>query len=202
MKEHHIIFVPGLHDQHPFNKTLSTFILFVLKLHGTTGHIVRPNWEEGNSFKPKLKRITDTIDELHDVGHIVSLIGLSAGGSAVLNAFSERKKIVNGAVSVSARLRISKNSKPTFETATKSSKAFGESIILFEKKNKPSLSKTDKQRLMTIRQIIDGTVPSSTSLLENTNQFIAPLPGHQFGAFVIAIWAGRIMSFLNQLSKP
>lgn len=61
MKENHIIYIPGLNDQHIVNRNINKLIPLLWKFYGLNGHLLTPHWEEGNSFKPKLKKIIDII---------------------------------------------------------------------------------------------------------------------------------------------
>jgi len=200
-KEHHVIYVPGLHDQHPINKNLTRFVPLFWKPYGFQGHIVAPHWEEGKEFAPKLKRILAKIDELADQGHIVSLIGQSAGGSAVMNAYSERRNMINGVVDVTGRLREGENVSPSLEVAARSSPAFAESVLLFERKNEPTLSNQDRKKIMTIRPFWDEVVPATTVPLEGATNLVAPIPEHSIGGIAMCtIFAKRILYFLNNLA--
>src|SRR3989344_3543942 len=83
--EHHIIFIPGLGDKgFPYmNKVTTGFIKSPLGLshRGVKVHVFRPIWNTENTFAPKLDRLLKQIDELTKQGHVVSLVGQSAGGS-------------------------------------------------------------------------------------------------------------------------
>ena len=87
-----VVMVPGLGDQLPPQKKAMAWVANLWeRRYGVKCHVVEPHWEEGTKFGPKLDLIVSKIDELYDKGHRVMLLGFSAGGSAVLNAFSERK---------------------------------------------------------------------------------------------------------------
>jgi len=73
-KEHHVVYVPGLHDQHPLNRNLAKLLPLFWKSHGFYGHVVTPHWEEGNRFAPKLALITVEVDRLASERHTVFII--------------------------------------------------------------------------------------------------------------------------------
>lgn len=201
-RQHHIIYVPGLHDQHVFNRSLTKFLPRVWKSYGFYGHILAPHWEEGSSFRPKLDKIVRKIDTLSKQGHIVSLIGQSAGGSAVLNAFCERKKVVNGVINATGRLRKDEHIHPSLLTAARRSRAFGESVLLFEHVNERSLSEKDLQKIMTIRPFWDEIVPASTVPLVGATNRVIPVPEHSLGGiYIVIFFAKQLFDFLQTLAS-
>lgn len=197
-KEHHIIYVPGLHDQLFINKGLTKMLPPIWRLHGFTTHIVYPHWEEGNSFQPKLRKILQEIDELHNLGYKVSLVGQIAGGNAVLNAFTERRNIVSGVVNICGRIRAGENVRPTLEHAGRHSQAFIESVSMFEKDNEPTLTDQDRKKIMTIRPLWDETVPSSTVSIRGAKNIVIPSVEHSLsGILACTVYSGITLGFLR-----
>ncbi len=160
-KKHHVLVVPGLGGENiGFKKIVDSW-----KKYGFTPHVHDVGWKDGeNEIKPKLERLIKVIDELHSNGEIVSLVGISAGGSAVLNAFYARKNKIHRVVNVCGRLRAGQNVFPSLEFASRQSPAFGESVTLFESRE-PSLTDADRSKILTIRAIFDEVVPTSTTTL-------------------------------------
>lgn len=197
-KEHHVIYVPGLHDQWILNRTLTNLLPIFWKPQGFYPHVIQPHWEEGTVFAPKLKLVINKIDELVDNGRIVSIIGQSAGGSAALNAFCERKGVLKRAVNVTGRLRAGEKVRPTLDHAAIKSPAFKESVLLFEEQNEHLLTKEDRKRMMTIRPIWDEVVPSSTVFVEGATNLVAPMIEHSLsGALLVSVWSKTILDFLR-----
>lgn len=160
-KCHHIIVVPGLSG----NSLLFQTLVNSWRMFGFIPHVHDIGWKDSEqSFQPKLQRLVKQIDVLSKDGDIVSLVGTSAGGSAVLNAFCERKEKIHKVVSICGRLRVGKHVYPSFERATKNSKAFYESVRLCEA-NEQLLSTQDKKKFLTVRALFDEIVPPSTSTL-------------------------------------
>lgn len=196
-KEHHIIYVPGLHDQLFLNKSLTNVIPYIWRLHGFATHIVYPHWEEG-SFRPKLQKILKEIDDLYNLGHRVSLVGQSAGGSAVLNAFSERRDIISGVVNICGRMRAGENVKPTLNLAGRYSPAFIESVKLFEEINEPTLTDQDRRKIMTIRPLWDETVPKSTVPINGAKNTVLPSVEHSLsGILACTVYSGITLGLLK-----
>ena len=194
MKELHVIYVPGLRDQRFINKLLIKIISLFWKAQGFKFHIISPRWEEGKSFLPKLKLITDKIDELS--GKTVYLIGQSAGGSAVLNAYSQRKSEIAGVVNSTGRLRKGENVRPSLDHAARFSPAFKESVLLFENTNESTLTSKDRKKIVTIKPLWDETVPSSTVALKGATNITVPVVEHGFGGFFIVTLYSPVLAKL------
>lgn len=160
-KKHHLVFVPGLGGV-TFGFTL---VSRYWKRYGFIIHLHDMGWRDGdNTFVLKLKRLVLLIDTLHKDGDLVSLIGTSAGASAVLNAFYERKKSVHRVVNVCGRLKSGTGVYPTLDVASKTSPSFKESVLLFEKRE-PLFTIKERSKVLTMRALFDELVPTSTILL-------------------------------------
>ena len=105
------------------------------------------------------------IDKLVGKGNVVSLLGTSAGGSAVLNAFIERKNVVHKIINVSGRLRTG----PVTGFRSLNQKQHQVcvcTIRLFEAREE-TLSAVDRRKIMTVRALFgDELVPSETTILQ------------------------------------
>lgn len=198
-KEHHLVIVPGLSDQSLLQKKAMELLPLYWKRYGVVGHVVAPNWEDGESFKIKLRKILKVIDKLVDKGYEVSVLGLSAGGSAALNAFAERKKVLGGVVNGTGRLREGRNVRPSLAWAARNSQAFAESVLLFEHKNEPTLAKSDRKKIMTLRPLLDEVVPSPTVAVPGADNRTIPVVGHLLGGVYLGLVMGKdIVAFLNE----
>jgi hypothetical protein len=198
--QHHLIYIPGLNDQ--YQKQIIKIPQFFWKTQGFYSHVIFPEWEKGYKFAPKLKLITDKIDELINLRHTVSLVGQSAGGSAALIAFCERRDVLNGVVNATGRMRAGEKVSPTLEYASRYSPAFKEAVLLFEHEHEPSLTSHDRAKIMTIRPRLDRTVPPSTVPISGAINLTAPMINHSVGGFIIissqsSVW----LNFLRNLEK-
>src|SRR5438132_975092 len=126
-----IIYVPGLNDDKFLNKTLTNLLPSFWRIYNYEVFIMRPEWNKGKSFIPKMNRITSKIDELYKQKYEIFLFGQSAGGSAVLNVFSQRTDKIKKVVNICGRLRKGMKVIPSLETAAKGNPAFAESVLLF-----------------------------------------------------------------------
>lgn len=200
-KEHHIVYVPGLSDQSFINRNLSSRLPVIWGLYGFKTHIIYPHWQEGNSFHPKLSRILQKIDELNSLGYRVSLVGQSAGAGAVLNAFCERREMINGVINICGRVRTGAGVRPTLEIAGKNSLAFVESVLFFERKNEPSLNDQDRKKIMTVRSLWDEVVPKSTVPIIGAKNIVIPFVEHSLSGIVACtLYSAVILGFLKKLA--
>jgi hypothetical protein len=198
-KQHHIIYVPGLRDTNPLLIPFHKMAISVWRLLGFYPHIYYPRWEEKKSFKTKLDLLVKLVDKLTTDGHLVSLVGQSAGGSMVMNAFSLRKNSLVAAININGRLKAGLKVTPSLEYASKKSPSFKQSVILFEMKNESTLTIKDRQKLLTIRPLWDETVPKGTSEIKGANNRVFPLIEHMLTGGVVTIICPKI--FLNFIKK-
>lgn len=186
---HYVIIVPGLGDETTKIKWATNY----MSKYDLEPILHNIWWRKGEKhFEPKLKKLVKLIDKLATGSNKVSLIGTSAGSSAVMNAFVLRKNKIYKVISVCGRLKQgSEKGFRSFEAKTASSLAFKESILMFEK-HEPNLTKSDKKKIMTIRALFDELVPDNTSWIKGaTNNKINSIE-HMF-----SIWMG--LSFYRPL---
>jgi hypothetical protein len=195
--EHHLIYVPGLHDSLLIRRAGFHVLLLIWRLHGFHAHLILPHWEKDNEFAPKLERIAQKVAELDKQGHYVSLVGESAGGSAVLNTFMECRDKIAGVVNITGRLR--SDGEPSLEKMSDGSPAFAESVRRCEAAL-PSLTDEQRQRVITIRPCIDAVVPPETVAVEGATNLVSPARGHSLGgAQIAAIRTAIWMKFLRSV---
>lgn len=191
VKKHHVIIVPGLGNRYWFFQWATRD----WREKGLTVHFVPMAWEKGKKLGPKLDKLTQKIDTLARSGN-VSLIGASAGASAVINAFSKRKKKVYKVINICGRLREGTHVFPPLALAALSSAAFKESVLRSER-ILPTFTKQERKRILTIRPLFDEIVPGSTVPIPGVlNRRIIAI-GHTISiALAITFFAKHILSFL------
>lgn len=195
-KEHKVIVIPGLGDD---TKKLK-WAVRNWKNYGLKPVVYSLGWRDNeNSFKPKLQRLLEMIDRFTDSGDSVSLVGTSAGGSAVLNAFIERNGSINKVVNVCGRLRVGPiTGFRSFEAKTRSSIAFAESVRLCERRL-GLLSDLDLKKIMTVRPMFgDELVPSETTILQGALNTKVPTPEHMLSiGAALTVFSQPIILFLK-----
>ncbi|MEI6462560.1 MAG: hypothetical protein WCO33_02725 [bacterium] len=198
---HIVIFVPGLGDE--VNSSQVRRLIWATnrwKKHGVEPVVYLIDWYSNQrEFKPKLKKLLREIDKYSKKGYKVSLVGCSAGGSAVLNAFIERRESICKVIDVCGRLRkgIQKGFR-SFESRTYKSQAFAEAVEGFENREY-LLSSEDRKRIMTIRPLLgDELVPASTNILNGANNITVPLFEHGISIFAsLTVFSKNIIKFIE-----
>ncbi|NCN58927.1 hypothetical protein COW99_04810 [Candidatus Roizmanbacteria bacterium CG22_combo_CG10-13_8_21_14_all_38_20] len=197
-KEHKVLVIPGLGDQRvkPIEWAVSHW-----RNYGLEPIVHAVGWHDGeDSFEPKLNRLTDMIDQLTEAGDTVSLVGTSAGGSAAINAFIERREIVHRVINVCGRLRVGPTTGfRSFSSKSKSSSAFAQSVRLCEA-HENLLSETDKQKIMTVRVLFgDELVPPETTVIQGAYNIIIPTAEHVLSiASALTVFSKPLIIFLKQ----
>lgn len=176
MKQHHVIYVPGILDNiyHIQSLAISTW-----RLHGIHGHCYPIPWAGTEAWEPKFKRLLAEIDRYADAGHKVSLVGASAGASAVLNAYVERKDKISGLVCICAKINAPETvSKKTYQQ----NPAFKESLEILQR-NLPKLTAEDKAKMLSLYSPKDGVVPYLATVIPGVKE--QQLPALRHGRAII-----------------
>ena len=193
-RTHTVIFVPGLGSDVSKARLATNF------WHGKGFNpvVFDMQWRDGEHFEPKFRRLLGLVDEQLDKGK-VSLVGMSAGGSAVGNAFLERRNKVNAMVNVCGRLRGGTvTGFRSFANMTKTSVAFAESVVRFEE-GEPSLTESDRQRVLTLRSLADELVPGETSTITGaTNLRISSIEHMLSISLAVTLYSHTIKGFLRK----
>lgn len=192
---HHVIIIPGLGDA-------------VRKITWLTNHwrwfgldpIVYPVfWYTNKPFDEKLKRCVLLVDQLYTSGDKISLVGLSAGASAALNTYMERKNKIHKVIAVCGRLRSgSERGFRSLASRSVTSYSFAQSVRLFESQEH-LLSNQDRQKIMTVRALFgDELVPSDTATIRGAKNIIVPTPEHVFSiAMALTLFSRPLITFLK-----
>jgi hypothetical protein len=123
-------------------------------------------WRDAEGLESKLNKVTNLIDNLIKNGNIISLIGCSASGSLMLNAFIERKDVVQKVINLDGFLRPGKaKGYRSFGERSAQSRAFRESVLRFERLE-PELTLVDRKKILTVRPLFDELVPPETVVVE------------------------------------
>ncbi len=147
-------------------------------------------------FEPKLERLTALIDTYHTDGYTVSLLGTSAGGSAVINAHTMRKEKIHKIINVCGRVRKGENVTPTLEQASRKNKSFYDSVIRCEA-NLKKLAPDDCKKFLTFRPLFDELVPSNTvSVLGGTNILVPAIEHLLSISLAMTVFSQKIVDFV------
>lgn len=163
------------------------------RLAGLSITVFDPKWKNGRPFRIKFHRLLNLIDK-KAVNEKVSLVGISAGGSMVLNAFLKRQGKIDKVITVCSQLRRSQ----TYPNRTlESSKAFGQSISRLEK-HYAQLGTEELKHIMTVRSMLgDELVPSDTAALRGAHNIMVPTGEHLFSIFcALTFFSFKLVRFI------
>ena len=201
-EKHHVIFLPGLHDQHCFNKKIAGLLPRFWDDRGFPLHVVEPHWEEGESFQQKLEIVVAKVDEFTAENKKTSIMGYSAGVCLAFSSYAVRRNDLIAGIGVMGRVAEGNDVSPSLAKAAKSSPAFRNGVLQFEKYYEPTLYPNDRKKLLTIRALWDEAVPPSTVHLKGGENLLAPMIEHIFGGlFVLTFYAQVLQKFLEKTDK-
>ncbi len=154
-----------------------------------------PGWADGETFAPKLKRLTEQINYLTSQGSRVSLVGISAGASAAVNTYAANKDKIHKLVFICGKVRSPQNvNRRYFEK----NPAFKDSIYLSEA-NWQKLNAPDKKKMLYLHALVDGIVPPCFNKLEGVQTKTVLAFGHVVGiAVALTFYSASICRFLKR----
>jgi pimeloyl-ACP methyl ester carboxylesterase len=187
------IYIPGLGDKTAYGQEL---IIQTWLIYGVKGHCERMLWADGRPFAPKLQRLLDRIDALHQEGKQVALVASSAGATAALAAFAQRQDVVKGVVCICGKINDTTNVSPaTFAENV----SFRQSLYQLQD-ILPTLSIDARKKIMSIHPITDNVVPIENTIISGAEEVIIPTHGHSKSiAYGLIIAAHRWTAFLRSL---
>lgn len=188
-----VIFVPGLGDKVHFAKLVTK----LWKSDEICIFVFDTQWKSKETFVKKLARLIRQIDTLSKNDNKISLIGMSAGGSLVINAYAQRKDKIHKLITVSSRLLKGKEAFPSLSLASLGFPSFKESVTRCEVLL-ASFRLTNKAKLMTTQSLLyDGIVPLSTMTIPGIKNLKIPIPFHSLSiAATLTIYRKQIINFL------
>jgi pimeloyl-ACP methyl ester carboxylesterase len=193
-EKHNLIVVPGLGDG---ERWLSFILRQWSTKYGIEPHMHVMSWADNSkNYAAKQDRLLNLIDELSNETTLLSLLGLSGGGSAVLNAYALRLDSIHKVVNVCGRLQVGQNVTPTLEQAGRGKPAFIESVKTAES-NLPDLNNQQKSRILTIRPKYDEAVPISTVPVEGAQNIEINSVTHVLSIALALLFPRQIVGFLR-----
>lgn len=189
---HQVIYVPGFGDGLFYYSQLT--ILKLWRLFGVKAHYLSLDWDNAEGFDVKLQRLVDKIDSLSKNGDKVSLVGLSASASAVLNAYAQRKNI-NAVVCICGKIQNPQAIHPIWFQKHPAFK--GSAFMVSDSLAK--LTPKGLSRILSIRPIYDQTVPIADTIIPGAKNLVVPTRGHFFSLyFSITFRARTIAKFIKE----
>jgi len=192
---HAVIYVPGLGDSRIGGQLLA---MKLWRLQGVRAELFQMNWSDGEPYEPKQRRLLARVDRLLKQGYRVSLVGASAGGSAVINAYAERQDQLHCAVGICGKL-LSHGLSSVHPKYYQKNPAFLESMRRLQGSDE-HLTKAHRERILSLRPLYDESVPIAETRIPGSKERIVPVFGHVFGiAYGLLFGSFGIIRFIKRL---
>lgn len=190
--KHAVIYVPGLGDHRGSSQGT---VVKLWQLYRLRTEVLAMNWRDGEPFSAKLEQLLLRIDELAGAGYQVSLVGISAGASVVINAFAARQEAVHRVVCICGKLQ----HPDTISASTyRLNPAFKESMA-----NLPNsllaLDSEKRSQILSIRPLVDESVPPGDTVVPGAQAKTIPTISHVVSiAAAITLYSGSIIRFIRK----
>jgi len=184
-----LLVIPGTHDD-KYTKYIK-FLMLWWRLQGYVSIIHQIHWENPESFASKLKKLSKRLMDLKSPSNTISVIGISAGGSAAVNLLCLYPQLIYKVIDICGPLRFNQD----MEISSTSARA---SLRLCEK-NVSALSKSIRSRIMTISaKFGDQVVPAISVPLKGAVNISFPSRGHKLTiALALTFFSNALSEFLN-----
>ncbi|HVC36133.1 MAG TPA: alpha/beta hydrolase [Candidatus Dormibacteraeota bacterium] len=192
---HHIIYVPGLGDD---LYRLQSLAIKLWRLWGVNGHTHPMPWSSDETFDSKLARLLTEVDRYLDQGHNVSLVGASAGASAVLHAYAQRRTKIAGLVYLCGKIN---HPQTVSKHSYSQNPGFKQSLETLPKALE-QLGTKDRSKIMSLYSIKDGSVPYRDTLIDQVLESRLPALRHPYAIlWAITFGARKPILFLKQTAE-
>jgi hypothetical protein len=182
----HLIFVPGLGDDSPHGQDKA---IKLWRLNGLMVHYLALGWGRQEGFDKKLTRLLANIKELESEGHSLSLVGVSAGASAVINAFGKHKKLT-AVICICGKI----NNPHTIGQRTYDRNPDFKQSVYSVQKSLHHLEQSERSRIMSIHPWADQTVPVKDTLIDGAKEKVMPGWSHISGIFFGVVFGGPVIA--------
>ena len=196
--KHTIIYLPGLGDHMKWLRRVQRRLFAGWRAFGVRVEFFPIEWSGGQQFDERLSQLLGRIDELHEQGMTVSLVGASAGGNAAIAAYAQRQDKIAGVVTICGALQ---NTDTLPEAALKLNPRFKEAAKQFDA-NLDSLDADAKSRIMTYRPYFDAIVLPKNAMIDGAKNRRAFAFGHLYAiGYCLNAKSYAITRFLKRQSR-
>jgi pimeloyl-ACP methyl ester carboxylesterase len=171
-RQHHVIYVPGILDD---IYHIQSCAVKLWRLFGVYGHCHVMPWAGPEDYTAKIQRLQAEIDDYLTRGHRVSLVGASAGASAVLNIYAEHPHDIAGVALICPKINHPETIRQSLYAANP---AFQTSLALLQTNLSLKLTVASKGRVATYHSPKDGVVPFEDSRIPGVTEHALPALRH------------------------
>lgn len=191
-QKHYVIYVPGIKDDLLYAQTL---LIQTWRFQSVQPVLLSMPWAGDGAFEPKFDRLIAMIDTYRQSGHKVSLVGASAGASAVLNAYAKRKDDITVVAYICGKINFPETVAPRIYTKNP---AFKTSLHQLQETVR-QLTTDNKTKLHSFYSPIDTTVPYSHTVITNVPETRLPRLRHMWAILYALSFGSRAL--LHALKK-
>lgn len=190
-----VLYVPGLGDKKRWLLWLQKQALKTWRVYGVRVEMLTMRWADDAPLEPRFKKLISRIDELHKAGNKVSLVGTSAGASAVISAFSLKTDKIDGVVTICGKL---KGDMP--DAIKELNPCFAESFEMLKKSLK-KLNNNHRKRIMALTATRDSVVPPEEATIDDAVNKQLRTAGHNITCSYALLFKPRLITrFLKSLA--
>ena len=189
----HVIYVPGVGDSNP---VFQRRVVRTWKLWGVDPELHQINWAQEASWSKKHAGLLVRIDELISQNKQVALVGVSAGGAAVMAAYTDRQENIVAVVLICGKLKNPGDIGPKYRNANPALvDAITDSDAALKK-----LKHLDVSNILTRRALFDEVVTThEDSIVDGAHNSVSPTIGHAITIGLQLVFGAP--SFLRFLKK-
>jgi len=189
----HLIYIPGLGDARLDGQSRAVKAWRWWAVESSQFEI---GWTDNEPWPEKLERLLDMIDGLTEAGKKVALVGASAGASAAIIAYAERKSVITGVVCIAGKVNHPETVNPV---RYRTNPAFEQAIQDCQPALQ-NLTAADRQRIQSRYALFDEIVTRSDSYIPGAHNRRVFSVEHGFTiATQITLGAPGFIRFLKRL---
>jgi len=167
----HVIYVAGIGDHAMLGQRA---VVASWRLWGVDAEAVPMLWAVNETWEAKFDRLLQRIDDCASKGQPVALVGVSAGATAVINAFAARKAVVVGCALIAAKVN---HPETIGEQYNREAPAFIPAAYGCEAALE-TLSDTDRARILSRYSRLDSVVTTADSHVAGATNRELAISGH------------------------
>lgn len=194
VKQHVVLYVPGLGDLNLRNRQK---LLNLWHFKRVRIEICPMYWQKNEPWQKKLDRLLARIDELYAQQFFVSLIGESAGASAVVQAMKLRHSKLNAGILLCGKTQFPDRVSSRLYALNPALK----NAVVASQTAVNSLTPQEKAKMLNLHPIADPVVPVKETKIPGVADAVMPVIGHALSiGFGMSIWSFRIVKFIRSKS--
>ncbi len=193
MKTSHVIlYIPGLGDKNLGGRRK---LLSLWHYKNVSIEICPMYWTVDETWQVKLSKLLARVDELHAQGRVVSLIGESAGATAVVQALEQRTSSLNLVI-----LLCGKSQFPERVAAARyrDNPALKNALVA-SSQAVARLTPSQKSMMINLHPLFDPVVPVPETKIPEVKNIMMPSIGHATSiVFANTLWSWKIVRCIKK----